>query len=60
MSITAVGVCDDLSSGKTCICGWNSEDETAGRIDVDLGVGDDQFGRKHRLDQVMTDIVPQR
>lgn len=57
LSITAIGVCNDLSSGQTGIGCRTAQNETTGGIDIDFCVGIHQVGRNHRLDQVLHNIL---
>ncbi|CAI9005570.1 NAD-specific glutamate dehydrogenase [Pseudomonas sp. IT-P44] len=46
----AVAVDDDLATGQTAVTHWAANDELASRVDVELGVFGQQFGRQHVLD----------
>ena len=51
-SHAAVGVDDDLATGQTTVAHRASDYEVAGRVDVVLGVGMQQLGRDHILDDL--------
>ena len=55
--ITAVGIYDDLTSGKTCITVRSADDETSGRIDEVLGICIQQFFRENRFKYEFLDIL---
>ncbi|CAI9000640.1 NAD-specific glutamate dehydrogenase [Pseudomonas sp. IT-P291] len=46
----AVAVDDDLATGQAAVTHRAADDELAGRVDVELGVLAQQFGRQHVLD----------
>ncbi len=48
----AVGVDDDLATGQTAVAHRAADDELAGRVDVVLGGGVQQFGRDHLFDDL--------
>src|SRR5690606_7663088 len=51
----AVGVDDDLAAGQTAVAHRAADDETAGRVDVELRVLRDPLRRQHRLDDLLHD-----
>ena len=54
--ISAVGVNDDLTSGKTCIAVRSSDHETSGRIDEYLCVGINHVLWKNGIEYVFLDV----
>ena len=52
----AVGIDDDLAAGKAGVAMRSADDETAGGIDVELGMGIDHAGRNDRVDDVFPDV----
>src|SRR5450830_168449 len=46
----AVAVDDDLATGQAAVAHRATDDEVAGRVDVELGILGQQFGRQHVLD----------
>ena len=51
-SITAVGIHDDLSAGEAAVAYGAADDETAGGIDIELGVGIQKIGRQSGTDDL--------
>src|SRR5690606_24701427 len=51
----AVGVDDDLAAGQAAVAHRAADDELAGRVDVELGVLVQQFGRQGVLDDQLHD-----
>ena len=54
--ISTVGVYDDLTAGQTAVSVRSADNETAGRIDEELGVLIDHICRKDRIKDILFDI----
>ena len=55
----AVRVDDDLAAGQAGVAHGTTDDKTAGRIDVDLGLYCPQLRRDDRLDDHLDHVVAQ-
>ena len=56
----AVGVDDDLAARQAGVALRAADDEAAGRVDVELGVGRQERRRDHRLDDLLDDRFLER
>src|SRR3954468_5612389 len=56
----AVRVDDNLAAGDARVAMRSADDETAGRVDVDLGVLVHQVGRNHAADDLLDDVFLHR
>ena len=58
-AVAAVGIDDDLAAGQAGVAHGTADNETAGGIDVDLGVLVEHIGRNDGLDDFFDDGVLQ-